>query len=319
VNWIVQFEAPVDPAAFVHRIGRTARAGQSGKAVLLMLPHEDGYRPFLEQRGIHLEELPPELQLPPQSDTSRSDGSDDLAAATLRRCKKMVETDRNLMLKSSKAWMSFVRAYQEHQLPYIFPFKDLDLGELATGFCLLRMPRITEILGRRVRNFEQSHVSPDTVPFKNKKQERLRKENLVKKRAELEQQKADEAADWKKQQAEARKKAKEAAKAEKERTRTQKRNAKRNEKAEHWDALAAEERLAKKLRKGSISASQFESRVRKATTKGGLGEDDDDEDEADSDDEDCDDEVEEGNAGTSADKKWAIGRKKRRRGKSKKG
>jgi len=130
---------------------------------------------------------------------------------------------------------------------------------------------------------------------------------------------ADEAANWKKQQAEARKKAKEAAKAEKERTRTQKRNAKRNEKAEHWDALAAEERLAKKLRKGSISASQFESRVRKATKKGGLGEDD--EDEADSDDEDSDDEEEEGNAGqkTSADKKWAIGRKKRRRGKSKKG
>jgi len=322
VNWIVQFDAPVDPAAFVHRIGRTARAGQSGQAVLMLLPHEDGYRPFLEQRGVHLEELPAKLQLPPQSDGSRSDGSDDIAASALRRCKKMVETDRNLMLKSSKAWLSFVRAYQEHQLPYIFPFKELDLGELATGFCMLRIPRIKEILGRRIKNFEQSHVHPASVPFKNKKQERLRQEQLAAKQAELEQVKADEAAEWKKQQAEAKKKAKEAAKAEKERTRTEKRNAKRNEKADHWDALATEERLAKKLRKGVISASQFESRVRKATKKGGLGEEDDEDADSDGTDEDGDnDEEADDDAGqqTPSDKKWAIGRKKRRRGKSRKG
>ena len=33
-------DPPTDPAAFVHRIGRTARAGQSGKALVLLLPHE---------------------------------------------------------------------------------------------------------------------------------------------------------------------------------------------------------------------------------------------------------------------------------------
>ncbi len=31
VAWIVQFDPPQDPSYFVHRVGRTARAGKKGK------------------------------------------------------------------------------------------------------------------------------------------------------------------------------------------------------------------------------------------------------------------------------------------------
>ena len=151
VKWIVQVDPPTDPAAFVHRIGRTARAGQSGRAVVLLLPHEDGYLPFLEKRGIQLEELPEELRGP-------GPGMPNFAETTLNRCKRMVETDRAVMLKSTKAFLSFARAYQEHQLPFLFPFKSLDIGNLATGYCLLRLPRIKEILGKHVKGFRQSQV-----------------------------------------------------------------------------------------------------------------------------------------------------------------
>ena len=105
VQWIIQVDPPTDPAAFVHRIGRTARAGQSGRALVLLLPHEDGYLPFLEKRGIQLEELPDELRV-----------EDEAALTTLKRCKRMVETDRAVMLKSTKAFLSFVRAYQAGHL-----------------------------------------------------------------------------------------------------------------------------------------------------------------------------------------------------------
>lgn len=47
---------------------------------------------------------------------------------------------------------------QEHQLPFLFPFKDLDLGSLATGYALLRLPRLKEILGKQVKGFQQSEV-----------------------------------------------------------------------------------------------------------------------------------------------------------------
>ena len=110
VQWIVQVDPPTDPAAFVHRIGRTARAGQSGRALVLLLPHEDGYLPFLEKRGIQLEELPDELRV-----------EDEAALSTLKRCKRMVETDRAVMLKSTKAFLSFVRAYQAGYLMDMLP------------------------------------------------------------------------------------------------------------------------------------------------------------------------------------------------------
>ena len=52
VDWVVQFDAPQDPAAFVHRVGRTARMGREGAALLYLAPHEASYVEFLEVRHI---------------------------------------------------------------------------------------------------------------------------------------------------------------------------------------------------------------------------------------------------------------------------
>lgn len=44
VDVVVQVDPPVDPRAFGHRVGRTARAGRSGKAVVLLNKgREEGY------------------------------------------------------------------------------------------------------------------------------------------------------------------------------------------------------------------------------------------------------------------------------------
>lgn len=40
VEWIVQLAAPKDPAFFVHRVGRTARAGKAGGALLFVTAEE---------------------------------------------------------------------------------------------------------------------------------------------------------------------------------------------------------------------------------------------------------------------------------------
>merc|ERR1712087_693874 len=57
------------------------------------------------------------------------------------------------------------------------------------------------------------------------------------------------------------------AKPEKARTRTQKRQAGRKERAEDWQSLAAEERLAKKMRRGRLTGAQFERGLKKALCK----------------------------------------------------
>ena len=43
VDAVIQFDAPSDPKAFSHRCGRTARAGKSGRAYILLVGRETGY------------------------------------------------------------------------------------------------------------------------------------------------------------------------------------------------------------------------------------------------------------------------------------
>ena len=54
VDWVIQFDAPQDPAAFVHRVGRTARMGREGSALLFLAPHESSYVEFLKVRHINV-------------------------------------------------------------------------------------------------------------------------------------------------------------------------------------------------------------------------------------------------------------------------
>ncbi len=59
VDWIVQLAAPKDPAFFVHRVGRTARAGKSGGALLFISQDEFPYVYLLHGRGIPLVNMEP--------------------------------------------------------------------------------------------------------------------------------------------------------------------------------------------------------------------------------------------------------------------
>jgi hypothetical protein len=54
VSCIVQYDVPGAPEEYVHRVGRTARMGHGGEALLLLMPHERPYVDLLATRGIAL-------------------------------------------------------------------------------------------------------------------------------------------------------------------------------------------------------------------------------------------------------------------------
>ena len=58
----------------------------------------------------------------------------------------------------------------------------MDLGNAANSFFLLRIPRIKEILSKKIHNFNQSDINPDTISFHDKNQAKQfsikREENL---------------------------------------------------------------------------------------------------------------------------------------------
>lgn len=236
VSWIVQYDAPTDYTGFVHRIGRTARAGKPGKSLLMLLPNEEAYLPYLKMRGLQLEDVG-DAYVPV---------NDDLVMP--RKAKRIVETDRSVMLRACKAFVTYIRAYQEHQLQYLFPFKKLDIGELATGFGLLRIPRVKEILGRKIHHFERSDIDPKTVRFKNKKAERDRQERLL-------TQEEDTVVEEEEEKPRKPKK-------EMPRTKGMKRKAKRATAQREWEEFGTEERLAKKVCMGKMNPADFEARMK---------------------------------------------------------
>lgn len=56
VDWIIQFDPPDDPRDYIHRVGRTARAGKDGKSLLFLLPNELGFLRYLREAKVPLNE-----------------------------------------------------------------------------------------------------------------------------------------------------------------------------------------------------------------------------------------------------------------------
>ena len=56
VDWIIQYDPPDDPRDYIHRVGRTARAGGQGKGLLFLLPSELGFLRYLKHAKVPLNE-----------------------------------------------------------------------------------------------------------------------------------------------------------------------------------------------------------------------------------------------------------------------
>ncbi|CAM9212399.1 unnamed protein product, partial [Ascophyllum nodosum] len=270
VAWIVQFDPPQDPSYFVHRVGRTARAGRKGKSLTLLCPAEDAYVPFLFNRKVPLREMEP----------FRSVDSNKL----LGEVKGIVKGDRDVLEKGTRAFISFIRAYKEHQCSFIFRFNDLDLAAVARSFCLLRLPKIAELSDRTVaESFEKDRAVDFTaIKYADKVREKARQKQLLRQEEENNQQQiANE---------------KDAAAAvdaggggnsapsEKAEDGRRKRKGRHQQILEEWDDLANEERLYKKLRNKKLTQEEYEQELRKRSGRNAFGEAEEDKNDSDSDD-----------------------------------
>ena len=213
VDWIVQFDPPQDPAAFVHRVGRTARMGREGNAIVFLSPNsEASYVDFLRIRGVEIKAAPGTREYFAEVAAETQNGDDDKqielasdivdalekteleeragADQTHIALRKASEKSRELMEKGVRAYVSFIRGYKEHHCRFIFRFKELEYGSLAMSMGLLRLPKMKEIRKapkKFMECFVESYVDADTVPFMDKSREKQRQKTLK------EQQEAAEA------------------------------------------------------------------------------------------------------------------------------
>jgi ATP-dependent RNA helicase DDX18/HAS1 len=57
VDWIVQYDPPSSTKEYIHRVGRSARAGEKGKAILFLLKNEKRFLNYLKEERVPLKEL----------------------------------------------------------------------------------------------------------------------------------------------------------------------------------------------------------------------------------------------------------------------
>lgn len=168
VEWVLQYDPPQDPNAFVHRCGRTARMGRHGRAMVFLAPEVESYVNFLRLRNVPMCE----------EDHGLDGAVDEKALTTLRR---LSETDRLAMEHGTRAFVSYLRAYKEHQCNYIFQFSELEMGWLASSFGALRLPKMKEVkkAARQLKQgelegFVESSVDIDGIPYKDATREKQR-------------------------------------------------------------------------------------------------------------------------------------------------
>ncbi|XP_076232375.1 ATP-dependent DNA helicase DDX31 isoform X2 [Calliopsis andreniformis] len=183
VDCVIQYTGPTSARDYVHRIGRTARAGSSGSATILLTPPEIEFIRMLESRRIRIkqesmEDVLDKLLTP----LSKQSSPHNAAIALQNEFESLVLEDSRLHEKACKAYVSWMRFYSSYprDMREIFNRRDLHLGHFAKSFALRETPQRIGGIGKRVHEKEASKTQhgnrlanerPDGVPAKKPKRQ----------------------------------------------------------------------------------------------------------------------------------------------------
>lgn len=165
VNWVIQFDPPTSVSAFVHRCGRTARIGHIGHALVLLMPNEDAYVEFIQRNQ--------KVSLQEYEDIDCASGVENIKEVA----KKLQLEDRTYFDKANQAFVSYLRAYKNHECNFILRDKDLDFSGLATSFGLLRLPKMPELKNVNI-SYDSLDIDYNSIEYKDKQKEASRVNKL---------------------------------------------------------------------------------------------------------------------------------------------
>ncbi|CEP63633.1 putative ATP-dependent RNA helicase LALA0_S08e07096g [Lachancea lanzarotensis] len=177
VSSVLELDPPFAVEDHLHRIGRTARAGVSGKSLLFLLPGEeeaymDHIKPY-HPKGWKLLKFDQDILKPAfmESNVLRSDRRsekdvstewDNNATTWHLNVERRVLEDQTFKELAVKGFMSHIRAYATHlsQEKKYFNVKCLHLGHLAKSFALRERPKAMGAASSHNKNGEATAKKP---------------------------------------------------------------------------------------------------------------------------------------------------------------
>jgi len=147
VNWIIQYSCPTQIEDYIHRVGRTARIGSEGEALLFLLPSEVKYVSALEAKNIDMQKFglfDILKHLDPKSGKKYNQCAiERLATDVQNKLESLLDGNHDLKTVAENAFRSFIQAYAAYpsHLKEIFHVKRLHLGHIAKSFALRAAPR----------------------------------------------------------------------------------------------------------------------------------------------------------------------------------
>ncbi|KAK2588088.1 hypothetical protein KPH14_004150 [Odynerus spinipes] len=164
VDCVVQYTGPLSARDYVHRIGRTARAGSSGSAVIFLTPPEIEFVRMLESRRIRIKQEDMDRVLANlMGPLCKHNSVQEAAIALQRDFEALVFEDKKLHAKACRAYTSWVRFYTSypHDMREIFNRKELHLGHYAKSFALSDRPQRIGAIGMKFKEQEDSKGKHD--------------------------------------------------------------------------------------------------------------------------------------------------------------
>ncbi|KAH7883888.1 DEAD-domain-containing protein [Phlebopus sp. FC_14] len=132
VDWIIQYDPPDDPRDYIHRVGRTARAGKVGKSLLFLLESELGFLRYLKEAKVPLNEF----TFPA-----------DRIANVQSQLEKLLQKNYFLHQSARDGFRSYLQAYASYSLKKIFDINALDLAKVGKAFGFAVPPRVNVSVG----------------------------------------------------------------------------------------------------------------------------------------------------------------------------
>ena len=257
VDIVVQFDLPKHSSWFVHRIGRAGRIGKAGQSILFLTTEEEAYAEFLEKHE--------NIKL--SKSTVLDHLTEEDAEKTRKKIVKLASTEREFLELGTNAYVAMISAYLSHDCQIVCKvwgmfiviflllhslivyFTDLDMGNLANAFGLLRMPKISETKKVDISTFQRVDIETSSIPYKDKENEAARQKKLslqegrrprIQSKGRRRKHRSDKNGEV----------------GDEEENEKPTKPLKRKKLSE-WDELQTEQRLLKKYKKGKLNADEL--------------------------------------------------------------